>query len=131
MIHGYPVVKNYCGGLQVGGGRLRCGSTRGSRRAAGRRAAGGREPRPDPNTYPFNPSSPPPPTPKAFMAKHGFKSIAEFKGASLPYFTSHTDLVARQKAAVAAKKAKVGLANDAEWSGDDFVENAESMVANS
>ncbi|KIZ03401.1 hypothetical protein MNEG_4561 [Monoraphidium neglectum] len=82
MIHGYPVVKNYCGGLQ------------------------------------------------AFMTKHGFSSIAEFKGASLPYFTTHTDLVAKQKAAVQAKKAKVGLANDADWSGDDFVQNAESMVAN-
>jgi dihydropyrimidine dehydrogenase (NADP+) len=82
MIHGYPVVKQYCAGLQ------------------------------------------------AFMAKHGFKSIAEFKGASLPYFTTHTDLVAKQRAAVAAKKAKVGLSNDAEWSGDAFVENAESMVAN-
>ncbi|KAI8462963.1 MAG: psbA translation factor [Monoraphidium minutum] len=83
MIHGYPVVKNYCGGLQ------------------------------------------------AFMTKHGFKSISEFKGASLPYFTTHTDLVAKQRAAVEAKKAKVGLANDAEWSGEDFVKNAESMVANS
>lgn len=65
------------------------------------------------------------------MSKHGFKSVAEFRGASLPYFTTHTDLVAKQRAAVAAKKAKVGLANDAEWSGEDFVRNAESMVANS
>lgn len=64
------------------------------------------------------------------MAKHGFKSIADFKGASLPYFTAHSDLVARQRAAVEAKRARVGLANDAEWSGDDFVANAESMVAN-
>jgi len=82
MIHGYPLVRNLCGGLQ------------------------------------------------RFMAKHGFKSVAEFKGASLPYFTTHTDLVARQRAAVAAKKAKVGLANDSEWSGEKFVENAEAMVAN-
>lgn len=43
------------------------------------------------------------------MNRHGFKSISEFKGASLPYFTTHTDLVAKQKMAVAAKKAKVGL----------------------
>jgi dihydropyrimidine dehydrogenase (NADP+) len=64
------------------------------------------------------------------MRKHGFSSISEFRGASLPYFTTHTDLVAKQRAAVAAKKARVGLANDAEWSGDDFVANAESMVAN-
>ena len=28
-----------------------------------------------------------------FMKKHDFKSISDFKGASLPYFTTHTDLV--------------------------------------
>lgn len=42
-----------------------------------------------------------------FMTKHGFTSVADFKGASLPYFTTHSDLVARQRAALAAKKAKV------------------------
>ena len=65
-----------------------------------------------------------------FMAKHGFTSIEEFRGKSLPYFTTHMDLVARQRAAVAAKKAKVGLGNDADWSGEEFVKDAESMVAN-
>ncbi|MCP6491136.1 hypothetical protein NL519_33855, partial [Klebsiella pneumoniae] len=30
----------------------------------------------------------------AFMNRHGFNSIAEFKGKSLPYFTTHADLVA-------------------------------------
>lgn len=39
-----------------------------------------------------------------FMGKHGFKSVAEFKGASLPYFTTHTDLVKKQRAAIALKK---------------------------
>ncbi|GLI69152.1 hypothetical protein VaNZ11_013709 [Volvox africanus] len=82
MIHGYPVVKNLCGGLQ------------------------------------------------RFMAKHGFKSVAEFKGRSLPYVTVHSELVARQREAIRAKKERVGLTNDSEWSGDDFVKNAESMVAN-
>jgi len=83
MIHGYPVVKNLCGGLQ------------------------------------------------RFMQKHDFKSVAEFKGASLPYFTTHTDLVHRQRTALAARKAvQVGLANDSEWEGDKFVENSNSMVAN-
>jgi dihydropyrimidine dehydrogenase (NADP+) len=38
--------------------------------------------------------------------------------------------VARQREALAAKKAKVGLSNDAEWSGDKFVQEANSMVAN-
>ena len=82
MIHGYPLVKHLCGGLQL------------------------------------------------FMDKHGFNSIEEFRGTSLPYFTTHMDLVARQKAAIAEKKARVGLANDAEWTGDKFVANAESMVSN-
>lgn len=83
MVHGYPLVKHLCGGLQ------------------------------------------------AFMMKHGFNSINDFKGAALPYFTTHTDLVQRQKAAIAERKAaKVGLANDQAWTGDGFVEEAESMVSN-
>lgn len=68
---------------------------------------------------------------QAFMSKHGFSSIPDFKGAALPYFTTHGDLVARQKAAVAERKAaKVGLANDTAWTGDGFVAEAESMVSN-
>ncbi|MEW5300755.1 MAG: hypothetical protein WDW36_003664 [Sanguina aurantia] len=66
-----------------------------------------------------------------FMQKHNFTSLAQCKGLALPYFTTHTDLVARQRAAISAKRLKqVGLANDADWSGEDFVANAESMVAN-
>jgi dihydropyrimidine dehydrogenase (NADP+) len=50
----------------------------------------------------------------------------------LPYFTTHTDLVSRQKEALALKKAeKVGLDNDAAWTGDGFVAESESMVSNS
>lgn len=82
MVHGYPLVKHLCGGLQ------------------------------------------------AFMKRHGFNSIDEFRGASLPYFTTHTDLVARQRKAVAERKARVGLANDQAWTGDGFVAEAESMVSN-
>jgi dihydropyrimidine dehydrogenase (NADP+) len=83
MVHGYPLVKHLCGGLQ------------------------------------------------AFMSKHGFNSIEDFRGAALPYFTTHTDLVARQKAAIAERKAtKVGLASDTAWTGDGFVQEAESMVSN-
>lgn len=63
--------------------------------------------------------------------RHGFVSVEQFRGASLPYFTTHTDLVARQRAALEARKARVGLANDADWEGDRFVENAASMVSNS
>jgi dihydropyrimidine dehydrogenase (NADP+) len=65
------------------------------------------------------------------MQQHGFESVDDFRGASLPYFTTHMDLVARQKEALEAKKrARVGLARDDEWSGDGFVAEAESMVSN-
>uniref|UniRef100_A0A061S405 dihydropyrimidine dehydrogenase (NADP(+)) n=1 Tax=Tetraselmis sp. GSL018 TaxID=582737 RepID=A0A061S405_9CHLO len=64
-----------------------------------------------------------------FMRHHGFSSIEEFRGAALPYVTTHTELVRMQREAIAQKKAKVGLANDDEWEGDRFVENAESMVS--
>ncbi|KAK2078999.1 Dihydropyrimidine dehydrogenase [NADP(+)] [Prototheca wickerhamii] len=56
-----------------------------------------------------------------FMHQHDFKSIAEFKGKFL---------VRLQKEAVEKKKAaRVGLARDDDWSGDGFVAEAESMVA--
>ncbi|KAG5142394.1 hypothetical protein JHK82_018089 [Glycine max] len=35
-----------------------------------------------------------------FMKKHNFTSIEDFRGVSLEYFTTHTDLVRRQKEAV-------------------------------
>jgi len=83
MMHGYPMVKKLCGGLQ------------------------------------------------AFMDKHGFARVAEFKGASLPYMTTHTELVRMQREAIERKrKERVGLSNDKDWSGDDFVKQSESMVAN-
>eukprot|EP00873_Tetraselmis_striata_P013339 jgi/Tetstr1/433603/TSEL_022868.t1 len=66
---------------------------------------------------------------QGFMVEHGFNSVEEFRGLSLPYMTTHTELVRMQKESIAAKKAKTGLANDADWDGDKFVENAESMVS--
>jgi dihydropyrimidine dehydrogenase (NADP+) len=66
-----------------------------------------------------------------FMAHHSFKSLEEFRGASLPYFTTHSELVRRQRAAIAERRAaKTGLANDAEWSGDGFVAESQAMVSN-
>ena len=82
MMHGYPMVKKLCGGLQ------------------------------------------------AFMQKHGFNSIAEFKGHSLPYMTTHMELVRMQREAIERKRQKVGLANDKEWTGEEFVKQSESMVEN-
>src|SRR6201997_2650384 len=61
----------------------------------------------------------------AFMAKHKFETIADFKGKSLDYFTTHADLVKRQQERKAAQKAaaphKKVVAADGEWRGDEFV----------
>jgi hypothetical protein len=66
----------------------------------------------------------------AFMEKHRFETLADFKGRSLDYFTTHADLVCRQtqrkaerKAAAAAKVVK----SDAEWSGDEFVKQSDAL----
>ena len=68
---------------------------------------------------------------QGFMQQHGFDSIEQFRGASLPYFTTHAELVRMQREAIQLKKQrKAGLAKDDEWSGDGFVREAESMVAN-
>jgi dihydropyrimidine dehydrogenase (NADP+) len=83
MMHGYPMIKKLCGGLQ------------------------------------------------AFMQQHDFKTISEIKGKSLPYMTTHMELVRMQKEAIERKKKeKVGLGNDKDWSGEEFVKQSESMVAN-
>lgn len=68
---------------------------------------------------------------KDFMRKHNFSSIDDFKGLSLEYFTTHTDLVKRQQEAIQQRKAiRKGLASDKDWTGDGFVQETESMVSN-
>lgn len=70
----------------------------------------------------------------AFMERHGFETLAAFRGASLPYFTSHSDLVRRQaarKAGAAAEKelaARRVLAGDAHWTGDEFVKQSDALA---
>ncbi len=68
----------------------------------------------------------------AFMNKHDFSSIDEFRGASLPYFSTHADLVRRQAEAKAAAKARrEGMVEkDTEWEGDKFVEQSDRLVSN-
>ncbi|KAK0587773.1 hypothetical protein LWI29_028714 [Acer saccharum] len=68
---------------------------------------------------------------KDFMKMHNFSSIEDFRGASLEYFTTHTDLVRRQQEAIRQRKAvKKGLESDKDWTGDGFVKETESMVSN-
>jgi dihydroorotate dehydrogenase subfamily 1 len=68
----------------------------------------------------------------AFMEKHKFERLADFKGHSVQFFTTHADLVDRQTKARAAKKAeherKKAIRSDAEWQGDDFVKQTEALA---
>ncbi len=68
----------------------------------------------------------------AFMERHKFQTIDEFRGRSLQYFTTHADLVRRQAEAKQAEKAKRDgmVKKDGEWSGEKFVEQSERLVAN-
>jgi dihydropyrimidine dehydrogenase (NADP+)/dihydropyrimidine dehydrogenase (NAD+) subunit PreA len=70
----------------------------------------------------------------AFMDAHGFKTIDEFRGHSLQFFTTHADLVRRQAEAKAAARDGDGqggvVRKDAQWQGDRFVEQSENLVAN-
>ena len=68
----------------------------------------------------------------AFMEKHKFEKLEDFKGHSLQFFTTHADLVKRQAEARAAKKAEHDrqkmIKSDAEWQGDDFVKQSEALA---
>ena len=86
----------------------------------------------------------------AFMEKHEFNTIDDFKGESLPYFTTHARLVElqaaakdRAKADAAAKKAAAaatavaekkataaGITEDDKWDGDDFVKQSQDLAGN-
>jgi dihydropyrimidine dehydrogenase (NADP+)/dihydropyrimidine dehydrogenase (NAD+) subunit PreA len=68
----------------------------------------------------------------AFMEKKGFETLADFKGKSLDYFTTHADLVTRQAARKALQKAatdtKRMIAADGEWSGEEFVKQSDALA---
>ncbi|MGH7997212.1 MAG: NAD-dependent dihydropyrimidine dehydrogenase subunit PreA [Opitutaceae bacterium] len=65
----------------------------------------------------------------AFMARHRFETPADFCGKSLPYFTTHADLVQRQAARKAAQKAAASkvVRSDGEWTGDEFVKQSDAL----
>ena len=65
----------------------------------------------------------------AFMAKHKFETLADFKGKSLEYFISHADLVRRQNERKAAQKSAAQIVkSDAEWNGDKFVKQSDVLA---
>jgi dihydroorotate dehydrogenase len=67
----------------------------------------------------------------AFMSAHKFETLADFKGASLPFFTTHADLVLRQSQRKTAQKAAAAqrkvITEDAEWSGESFVQQSDAL----
>ena len=81
---------------------------------------------------------------ETFMGKHGFERLEDFKGHSLDFFRTHEELVrmqtearAKAKAEYEAKKAatseetkqaaKMIVSDDAEWSGEDFVQQSDAL----
>jgi dihydroorotate dehydrogenase subfamily 1 len=69
----------------------------------------------------------------AFMEDHKFATLAEFKGHTLQYFTTHHDLVQRQAEArkgvrAAAKTDGQPVKTDQEWHGDDFVRQTDALA---
>jgi dihydroorotate dehydrogenase subfamily 1 len=71
----------------------------------------------------------------AFMEKQKFETLADFKGKSLDYFTTHAELVrmqkerkAKDKAAADAAAAKKMVKADSEWSGDEFVRQSDALA---
>lgn len=68
----------------------------------------------------------------AFMDRHGFATIEDFRGHSLQYFTTHAELVRRQGAIKAAERAeREGMVTkDTGWDGERFVEQSDRLVAN-
>lgn len=67
----------------------------------------------------------------AFMEQHKFETLADFKGHSLQFFTTHADLVKRQAEARAAKQAahkQKAITADNQWDGDDFVKQTDALA---
>lgn len=63
-----------------------------------------------------------------FMVDKGFNSIEEIVGKSLPYFSTHMDLVQRMKA---AKRSKAGeTSRDNEWAQKDITEKTAELTSN-
>jgi dihydroorotate dehydrogenase subfamily 1 len=66
----------------------------------------------------------------AFMEKHKFETLDDFRGYSLDYFTTHAELVRVQSERKAAQKAaehERTIRADSDWSGDKFVEQSAAL----
>lgn len=63
---------------------------------------------------------------KTFMCEHGFKTVKEFVGKSLPYFTTHHHLVKLRDQAKEVQSAS----RDTEWSGEKITEQTKNLATN-
>jgi dihydroorotate dehydrogenase subfamily 1 len=61
----------------------------------------------------------------AFMTRHEFNTVADFKGRSLQFFTTHAELVRRQAEARAQRRARNVTDND--WTPDNVVAQSEQL----
>jgi hypothetical protein len=73
----------------------------------------------------------------AFMDRHSFATLDDFKGHSLQFFTTHYDLVRRQgearQAAKAQRDARAAkepgvVRSDHQWTGESFVEQSDALA---
>ena len=66
----------------------------------------------------------------AFMDKHNFENLDDFRGHSIEYFTTHAELVRVQKERKAAQRVSEKgrlIKADGDWSGDRFVEQSAAL----
>lgn len=62
-----------------------------------------------------------------WLAEKGLASVRDAVGLSLPYFTTHADLVERQRQ---AKRTRAGQrSRDDEWSGDKITEQTKALIS--
>ncbi|MCW5775563.1 MAG: NAD-dependent dihydropyrimidine dehydrogenase subunit PreA [Phycisphaeraceae bacterium] len=61
----------------------------------------------------------------AFMSRHGFQTVEEFRGRSLRYFTTHAELVRLQS--LAGEKT-TDVEKDSAWESDRFTQQSESLA---
>ena len=64
---------------------------------------------------------------EAFMLEHEFESVSQFIGKSLPHFSTHADLVERQRLAKVEKAGKGS--RDNEWKGE-IAKETDALTAN-
>jgi dihydropyrimidine dehydrogenase (NADP+) len=67
---------------------------------------------------------------EAFMARHGFASVDQFRGHSLTYMTTHAELVRLQAASREGERRSVAdVRGDGDWSGELVTEQSRRLAA--